>query len=164
MKLPILLLASALLAMPAFATENPASVSLSDVDKQLAGLDAAIKTATPLLPAQKVQGLQAQATTLTQRVEKVKTGGKVTPAEHDALLAAIENQQRQIQAALPQPRPVDPAAVPGGGATGYVQGTYGSTTTIAPNGDAVMSNGPVVNGTPQGETVVQPAFAQPTVR
>jgi antitoxin (DNA-binding transcriptional repressor) of toxin-antitoxin stability system len=149
------------------AAENSANVPLTDVEQSLATLDKNISQAAPSLPAQKVQGLQAQENTLAERLAKVKAGGPVTAAEHDSLIAAIETQEKQLQAALPKARAVDSAAIPGGvvnGGAGYVPGTYGSTTTIAPNGNAVMSNGPVVNGVPLGDTVVQPAFAQPSTR
>ncbi len=152
---------------PAWAAENPANVPLTDVEQSLATLDKNISQAPPSLPAQKVQGLQAQENTLAERLAKVKAGGPVTAAEHDSLIAAIETQEKQLQAALPKQHPVDPAAIPGGvvtGATGYVPGPYGATTTIAPNGNVVMSSGPVVNGVPLGDTVVQPAFAQPPVK
>ncbi len=164
MKLPAFILAALLLPISGYAAENPANVPLTDVEQQLAAFNASIDKAVPALPTQKIEGFRVQETMLSERVEKVKAAGAVTAAEHASLLAAIEGQEKQLQAVLPKPRPVDSAAVPGGSVTGYVPGTYGSTTTIAPNGSVVMSNGPVVNGVPQGDTVVQPAFAQPTVK
>ena len=152
-----------LLVLPCLA-QAADPVGLADVEKSLAVLNTNIDAATQAgkLSPTRAAGLEAQQRSLTERLAKVQAGGAVTPAEHDSLLAAVEAQEERLQADLPRQHPVDSAAIPnsGAGTATVLEGT--SITTIGPNGQVTTSTGPVVNGVPTGQTITQPAFAQPT--
>ena len=155
-------LIAALLILPGIA-QAAEPVNMADVESSLSTLDRDIASAiqSGKLSATRATGLEAQRQTLAERLAKVKSGGAVTPAEHASLLAAVQAQESKLQADLPRPHPVDSAALPnsGAGTATVLEGT--SITTVGPSGQVTMSSGPVVNGVPTGQTLTQPAFAQP---